>query len=188
MLNSKRGPLRDIRATNYERLDLVPADFRYRSIDRLLGRLKGPKKRLRRLVDPLRAEYDYQFIDCAPNISLVSESVFTAADALLIPMIPTTLSLRTLEQVRDFTQRKGYKLPLLPFFTMVDTRKRHHRDVMSSLPKSFPNVLQTSIPYASDVERMGLERAPLRDFAAKSRACEAYDALWSEIQERLPAG
>ena len=71
---------------------------------------------------------------------------------------------------------------------MVDTRKRHHRDVMASLPKSFPNVLQTSIPYASDVERMGTERAPLHDFAAKSRACEAYDSLWSEILERVPAG
>ena len=185
MLKGKRGANRDIRATNYDQLDLVPADFRYRRIDTVLGGLKRPKKRLRRLVDPQRDRYDFQWIDCAPNISLVSESVFSAADALLIPMIPTTLSMRPLKQVRDFTSRKGYDLPLLPFFTMADHRKRHHRDVIESLPRSFPNVLETVIPYASDVERMGVERAPVMDFAPRSKAASAYQALWDEIRARV---
>ena len=187
MLQSKRGAGRDIRATNYERLDVVPADFRYRHIDTLLGRLKNPRKRLKRLVDPQRSEYDHQWIDCTPTISLISESVFEAADALLVPMIPTTLSLRTLEQVSSFVGRKGYTLPLLPFFTMADHRKRHHREVMETLPASFPNVLDTVIPYASDVERMGTERAPLQDFAPRSKAAEAYRSLWDEVQEKLTA-
>ncbi len=186
MLKGKRGANRDIRATNYDHLDVVPADFRYRSIDAVLGRLKRPKKRLRRLVDPQRAEYDYQWIDCAPNISLISESVFAAADALLIPMIPTTLSLRTLKQVQDFTSRKGYDLPLMPFFTMADQRKKHHREILDALPRTFPSMLRTIIPYASDVERMGVERAPLLEYAPRSKAAVAYQSLWEEISARLP--
>ena len=41
------------------------------------------------------------FLDCPPSISLVSENVFEAADALLVPLIPATLSSRTFEQLRD---------------------------------------------------------------------------------------
>jgi len=185
MLQGKSGASRDIRATNYERLDVVPADFRYRRIDTLLGRLKRPKKRLSRLINPQREDYDFQWIDCAPTISLISESVFEAADVLLMPMVPTTLSLRTLEQVTEFMDRKGYRKPLLPFFTMVDQRKTLHREVMTELPKTFPGMLKTVIPYSSDVERMGTTRAPLRDFAPKSKAAKGYDALWVELQQLL---
>ncbi len=53
------------------------------------------------MLAPLADEYDYVFLDCPPSISLVSESVFEAADALLVPLIPATLSSRTFEQLRD---------------------------------------------------------------------------------------
>ena len=51
------------------------------------------------MLEPLRDEYDYIFLDCPPSISLVSESVFEAADALLVPIIPATLSSRTFDQL-----------------------------------------------------------------------------------------
>ena len=43
------------------------------------------------MLAPLRDDYDWVFLDCPPSISLVSESVFEAADALLVPLIPATL-------------------------------------------------------------------------------------------------
>jgi chromosome partitioning protein len=46
-------------------------------------------------------------------------------------------------------------------------------------------VLTTSIPSASDVERMGLERTIIEAFAPRSRAAKAYRDLWSEIRARL---
>ena len=42
------------------------------------------------------------FLDCPPGISLLSESVLHAADTLLVPLIPTTLSVRTLDQLTEF--------------------------------------------------------------------------------------
>ena len=41
---------------------------------------------------PLAESYDLVVLDCPPSISLVSENIFRAADALLLPTIPTTLS------------------------------------------------------------------------------------------------
>ena len=47
-------------------------------------------------------DYDIVFLDCPPSISLVSENVLHAADTLLVPLIPATLSLRTFDQLTRF--------------------------------------------------------------------------------------
>ena len=120
-----------IKGTDHERLDLLPADFSYRHMDLVLDATKRPTRRLGRLLAPLADEYDYVFLDCPPSISLVSESVFDAADALLVPLIPATLSSRTLDQL-DAVRRHGARRDpqVLAFFSMVDGRKRLHREVM----------------------------------------------------------
>jgi cellulose biosynthesis protein BcsQ len=139
-----------------------------------------------KLLRPLSQAYDYVFLDCPPSISLVSENIFRAADGLLLPLIPTTLSLRTYEQLLDFLEGHRIQgLELLPFFSMVDRRKRMHLEVMESLPDSRRELLQTQIPYASDVEKMGIHRMPVGEFAPNSPAWKAYLALWSEVQARL---
>ena len=99
-------PRRVIKGTDHERLDLLPADFSYRHMDLALDATKRPTRRSARLLAPLAAEYDYVFLDCPPSISLVSESVFEAADALLVPLIPATLSSRTFEQLERSSRER----------------------------------------------------------------------------------
>ncbi len=175
-----------IKGTDYPGLHLLPADFSYRKLDLLLAHTEKPARKLRQLLKPLADEYAYVFLDCPPSISLLSESVLGAADALISPIIPTTLSVRTLEQLQTFIDdQRLTRLRLLPFFSMVDRRKNLHRQIMATLPKQFLSFLNTHIPYASDVERMGIERAVLASFAPSSRAAKAYEALWREIKARL---
>jgi chromosome partitioning protein len=175
-----------IKGTDHAHLDLLPADFSYRHMDLALDTTKRPTRRIAKLLRPFAAEYDYVFLDCPPSISLVSESVFEAADALLVPLIPATLSSRTFRQLRTVFDGYG-KRPrpqLLAFFSMFDRRKRLHRDVMDGLSEE-PGVLKSAIPAASDVERMGKHRAPIGLFAPHSRAAGAYEALWAEIRNHL---
>ena len=68
----------------------------------MLDATKKPTRRLARLLAPLGGQYDLVFLDCPPGISLLSESVLQAADSLLVPLIPTILSLRTLDQLTEF--------------------------------------------------------------------------------------
>jgi chromosome partitioning protein len=183
LLSGKKALNRAIRGTDYELLDLIPADFSYRKMDATLGREKKPKRQLARVLDPLDDEYDLLLIDCAPSIALASESVFHAADALLVPTIPTPLSLGTLGQI--LAHLKGSGSRILPFFSMVDRRKGLHRDICddrASLPCRF---LETEIPYSSVVERMGIHRAPVATYDRSSKAARAYDRLWGEIQDSL---
>ena len=178
-----------IKATDYEGLDLLPADFSYRHMDLALDHTKRPVKQISRILKPLAREYELLLIDCAPSISLVSESVFRAADVLLVPTIPTPLSLRTLLQLlRSLQQVRAKRLGVYPFFCMVDRRKALHRstaDLAAEIPVPF---LRTQIPYSSQVEQMGTYRAPLHAFTRSSPPARAYLALWREVRRWLRSG
>jgi cellulose biosynthesis protein BcsQ len=178
-LKSDAGSL--IKGTDHPGLDLLPADFSYRHMDLVLDECGKPTRRLARVLEPLTGEYEYIFLDCPPSISLVSESVFGAADALLVPIVPATLSSRTIAQLEAVVD--GGPL-LLPFFSMVDRRRKLHREVMEELGAS---VLGAAIPLSADVERMGQARDVLAAFAPRSRAALAYNALWSDVRARLEA-
>ena len=176
-----------VKGTDFEYLDLLPADFSYRNLDLVLEENKKPTKQLGRLLKPLSQEYDCIFLDCPPSISLVSENIFRAADALLVPMIPTTLSARTLDQLQEFLAGHAFNpnMQFMPFFSMVDRRKRLHTDLMAALPKAYPDFLQTSIPYSAEVERMGVYRMPVVLKSPDNPASKAYSALWQEVKTRL---
>ena len=185
MLRGKRDLDEVIKGSDYANLDLLPADFSYRNMDLLLGDSKKPALQLLKLLRPLAQHYDLVVLDCPPSISLVSENIFRAADALLLPTIPTTLSLRTMEQLLDFMQGHGLNTPVYAFYSMVDRRKRMHLDIISSPADPRCTVLETTIPYATEVERMGLERRPVTDYAPRSTAARAYQALWDEVKARV---
>lgn len=174
-----------IKGSDYENLDLLPADFSYRHMDLVLESSKKPLQRLNKLLKPLADEYDILFLDCPPSISLVSENVFNVANALLIPTIPTVLSLRTLQQIEDFFAKEHLNISrLMPFFSMVDMRKSLHKDIVENPPQHQAPFLQNYIPYASEIEQMGVHRAAVSDYAGKSRSALAYEQLWLEIKSR----
>ena len=183
LVRGKTDAAARIKGTDYERLDLLPADFSYRHMDLHLDAAKRPTRRLARVLAPLEPEYDYVFLDCPPSISLVSESAFDAADALVIPLLPASLSARTLERIDEVAGDRGPRR--LAFFSMVDARKRMHREVMASFTAERPDMLRTAVPFAADVERMGRTRAPLEEFAPRGTAAGAFRELWKEIRERL---
>ena len=187
LIEGKREIHESLKETDFLNLDLLPADFSYRAMDLVLDDAKKPTRQFERLLEPMGEDYDLVFLDCPPGITLVSEAVFRAADALIVPTIPTTLSERTLVELIDFIgeQPKLGGLRVMPFFSMVDRRKRLHQDLVESLPGRFPQILNQSIPYASEVERMGIHRMPLMAFSPRSQVASAYESLWEEISGRL---
>jgi cellulose biosynthesis protein BcsQ len=134
----------------------------------------------------LREAYSALFLDCAPGISLLSENVLRAADAIIVPLLPTPRSVRMLAQLRDFIDGEGWvDLMLLPFFSMVDRRKSLHHDVIENTRGQIPTMLATEVPYWSEIERMSLHRAPVPAFAPGGPAAQIYSALWAEVASRM---
>lgn len=186
LLNGTRLLPELILSTGYANLDLLPADFSYRNFDVRLAERKNPTERLLKMSRSLRNVYSVLFLDCAPGISLMSENVLYAADAIIVPLLPTPLSVRMLEQLQDFLARKDWTdLMLLPFFSMVDRRKSLHHEIIARTREQFPALLLTEVPYSSEIERMSLRRAPIPSFAPRSAAAQVYSALWMELSRAL---
>lgn len=175
----------NIHATDDPAVHIVPADFSLRHLDLELDDTKRPTRRLAALLEPVADHYDIALIDCAPGITLTSESVFDAADALIVPTIPTTLSERTLDQLTRFLAGQTHAPMVLPFASMVDRRKRLQRDLVAHLSSDIPGFLPTAIPNASVIEQMGVERAPVAAFAPTSAAASAFRQLWVDIAARI---
>lgn len=174
--------------SEFDNLWILPADFSYRHLDLELDAGKKPRKRLARKLRAFVGVFDLVLIDCPPSVSLVSEAVLRASDALLVPVVPTTLSMRTLNQVRAFAQTAGKHEPsLLPFLSMVDRRKRLHLDTCDACLAD-ERFLRTVIPSASIVERMGLTRAPVAATQPSQPAAKAFASLWREVAGRLEIG
>ncbi|MGE5292475.1 MAG: ParA family protein [Micromonosporaceae bacterium] len=171
-----------IKGTDFEHLDLLPADFTYRRMDLQLDAAKKPTRQIGRLLAPLEGEYDVVFLDCPPSVSLVSENVLHAADTLIVPLIPTTLCTRTLDQLTTFVESFDSHQPsIVAFFSMVDRRKRLHRDIVENLPAERADIAAAIVPALSLIEQMAIRRAPLPFYAPRSRAAQCYRQLWNEI-------
>jgi chromosome partitioning protein len=175
-----------IKGTDYENLDLLPADPSMRKMDLLLQQSKKTTQKLSQLLKPLKEHYDFIFLDCPPNITLVSENVFYAADYMLIPVIPTPLAMRTFEQiVHFFWKKKIDDKALVPFFSMVERRKKIHLQILETAREKYPVFLNTYIPYRSEIEQMGIHRQPSVVKNTKSTASQAYQSLWHEVYLKM---
>jgi cellulose biosynthesis protein BcsQ len=172
-----------IKATDYNNLDLLPADFAYRNLDRFLQR--RPDRDLAEVLRKLGRGYTHVLLDCPPGLSTLSENVFDAADLVVVPTIPTVFSLRTLARLVDHFGDRGEETKMAAFLSMVDRRKSLHRDISEWALQHPGFFLSAQVPYASVVEQMSVRRMPLAVVARQDAATTAFDALWSDVGARL---
>ena len=175
-----------IKASDFANLDLLPSDFSYRHMDMELDATKKPTRRIGKLLSSLQDEYDLVVIDCPPTISMASESVLEAADVVAVPIVPSTLSARTADQldgfVRDF---EGNPPRLFGFISIVDRRRALHQATVEALPQAHAWIRPLCIPSSSVVEQMAVRRAPLHAFAQSTPAAQAYAELWIGVRSAL---
>ncbi|BAV09771.1 Cellulose biosynthesis protein BcsQ [Filimonas lacunae] len=170
--------------TAYENLWVIPADLSARNADVVLDEMKQSKKKIKNLLSNVKG-FDIVFLDCPPGISLLHDNVFHAADWVLMPNIPTTLSIRSYETVVDyFTEHDLDTAKIKCFFSMVDHRKNLHHEIVQTFYKD-KIFFKNYIPYLSDVEKMGVNQLPLFDFANSSYAAQCYRDLWQEIKKTI---
>ena len=172
-------PDRQIVATATPDLDLLRADTSLRGLDQFFFEL-GKRKRLAKLLGDLDKTYDRIVLDCPPGLTETSEQVMRAADLILVPVIPSPLSRRALDEVVAYLAREhGKHAPILPVYSMVDRRRLLHRAATEREP-DWP-----VIPMASAIEQMTVRRAPVGSFAAATPAGEAFARLWTGVERRL---
>ena len=176
-----------IRGSDFDNLDILPANLTFRDFDIFLARMRNSRSRLKKALKGVKGDYDVVLLDCPPNISTLSENVFRSADGIVVPVIPSTLSQRTFEQLEDFF--RAHDLPLKKlhgFFSMVQGVKSLHGKTIDTMKRSHKKrLMKTQIAFASEIERMGVHRAPVMATAPKSAAAQSYQALHDEVMDRI---
>jgi len=186
LLKGGRSIDKNIKGTDFEGLDLLPADISYRHMDIALDNLKNSQKKLKEILKPLKKEYDLIILDCPPNVTLLSENIFFAADNIIVPTIPTTLSIISLNKLLIFFKDTSIdKKKLIPFYSMVEKRKIMHRQILDTPEDKTINFLKTHIPYNADIEKMGIYRQPSTHLNTNSVASKAYNNLWDEVKKEI---
>lgn len=172
----------------FDNLDLIPADLSAGKMDILLNDAdKSPAKQLKHWLKPLKDIYDFVFLDCPPGFSTLADAIFKVSDVVLMPAIPTTLSVRTYEIVKAHMEDKKIDADkLMCYFNMVDIRKNLHMEVMQTYAKDM-RFFQYFIPSSSDIEKMGLHQKPILATSPNSRGSHSFQALWEEIKEGVIA-
>ena len=177
---------KNIKGTDYKNLDLLPSDFALRNLETAFYKFKRPKNRLEKTLKIFEAEYDLIIFDCPVTVNILAENILNASDFILVPLIPTTLCVRTFRQLLSFCRKNNYDTGKIhAFFSMVDRRKKMHNETMAMMLKEFNGILRSFIPSLSQIERMGIDREPVAASAPGSVAAKAYQNLWAKFQKSV---
>jgi len=171
-----------IRSTEYDDLDVLPADASYRDLDLVFDHAKKSEQRVAKILDHVDGDYDVVILDCPPGAALVAENAVFSADAVVVPLVPSPLSMRSLEQVEEIVAASKSKARVVAFLSMVDRRKTLHRHAVEHLPEKHRTVTDVVVPATVQIERMGTERAPVGTYAPGAEAARAYGELWSRVR------
>lgn len=177
---------KSIKATNWSLLDLLPADFEQRKVDRYLQNKKHPSTQMKSIVEELENFYDVIVLDCPPEASLVSENIVKLSTLICSPVLPNAMSLNTLELTQQFANKiKPKTKKLYSAFNQVDLRKNLHKNLLNRYLDRDPRFLKTVVPASAEVENMTINRSPIGYINSHSRAASAFRTMTEELFELM---
>ena len=182
--------------TTVDHLALLPANRQLTGAEIELVPLADRERRLRRILEPLRRDYDYIFIDTPPSLGLLTLNALVAADTVLIPL---NCEYFALEGIADLLAtldrvRAAFNAPLAlegVLLTMYDDRTNLGQQVSGNIREYFGDqVYRTVIPRNIRLGEAPSHGVPAILYDARSRGAEAYVALAHEFlgRERSRAG
>ena len=174
-------------------LSLIPSDRHLAGAEVELVALQDRESRLRRLLKPLRDDYDYIFIDCPPSLGLLTLNALVAADTVLIPLHCEYFALEGLaDLVATLRRVRAAFNPDLDIdgvlLTMYDERTNLGQQVSRDVRGFFKEkVFDTVIPRNVRLGEAPSHGVPVILYDIKSKGAESYMALAREFLARRTA-
>jgi len=179
-----------IRPTGFPNLSLLPSGRDLVGAEIELVDRDGRESRLREILNGVRAEYDFVFVDCPPALSLLTVNGLTAADSVLIPLQTEYFALEGLSELLESVERVRHGFnPGLEIegilLTMYDERTNLGRQVLEDIRAHFGAlVYETVIPRNVRLGEAPSFGKPVLAYDVKSKGAEAYLALGRELLRR----
>ncbi|MBR3326192.1 MAG: ParA family protein [Atopobiaceae bacterium] len=181
-------PLADVVVdTPVEGARIAPATIQLAGAEIELVSVMARESVLRYVVDPVREDYDYVFVDCPPSLGLLTVNALVAADSLLIPIQCEFYALEGLSKLLESMRMvKGRLNPQLRIFgvvmTMFDVRTTLSKQVVQEVRDYFGDkVYQTVIPRNVKLSEAPSHGLPINRYDPSSKGAQAYVALAEEV-------
>ena len=175
-------------------VDLIGANVNLAGAELDLIGMDHREARLKLVLDKVKDEYDYVFIDCPPSLGLLTLNCLCAADSFLVPLQCEYYALEGLSQlmttVRMVKKTMNPKLSLEGvLLTMFDGRTNLSIQVVEEVKKHFPGeVFASGVPRNVRLSEAPSHGKPITAYDRMCRGAEAYLSLADEILSKNGKG
>lgn len=176
-----------IYTTDIDSLDIIPSHIDLVGAEIEMLNLENRERVLKRLLDPLRAEYDFILIDCSPSLGLITVNALTAADSVVIPVQCEYFALegisKLLNTIKIIKSKLNQRLEIEGFLlTMYDSRLRLANQIYDEVKRHFQElVFKTVIQRNVKLSESPSHGLPVILYDADSTGSKNHLALAKEI-------
>ena len=179
-----------IYTTDIEGLDIVPSHIDLVGAEIEIIQLENREKVLKKILDPLKNDYDYILIDCSPSLGLITVNSLTASDSVIIPVQCEYFALegisKLLNTIKIIKSKLNPTLDIEGFLlTMYDSRLRSANQVYKKVKNHFQElVFNTVIQRNVKLSEAPSHGIPVILYDAESKGAQNYLSLAKEIIKR----
>ena len=179
-----------IYTTDIEGLDIIPSHIDLVGAEVEMLNIDEREYVLKRILEPIRNEYDYILIDCSPSLGLITVNALTAADTVVIPVQCEYFALegisKLLSTIKIIKSRLNTKLEIEGFLlTMYDSRLRLANQIYDEVKRPFQElVFKTVIHRNVKLSESPSHGLPVILYDADSTGAKNHLSLAKEIINR----
>ena len=171
-------------------LTVLPADIRLAGAEIELANMERRERVIADMLEGVREQFDYIFIDCPPSLGILTLNAFTAADSLLVPLqceyyaMEGVADLTTSVKIANRRLNKNLYIEGM-LLTMYDNRLNFSTQVAEELRRYFgARVYDTVIPRNVRLAEAPSHGRPITEYDAGSKGARAYLAAAEEFLQR----
>lgn len=175
-----------IQHTDFENLDVIPANIDLSAAEVQLVTEVGREQVLASVLRPLRNEYDVIIIDCQPSLGLLTVNALTAADGVIIPVAAEFFALRgvalLMQSIEKVQSRINPSLEVYGVLVTMFTKTLHCEEVMQRIHEAFQDkVFHTVISRSIKLPDSNVAAAPITFYAPGHKTSKEYREVAREL-------
>lgn len=179
-----------IYTTDIEGMDTITSHIDLVGAEIEMLNLSDREKVLKRVLAPIKDDYDYILIDCSPSLGLITVNALTAADSVIIPVQCEYFALegisKLLNTIKIIKNKLNPALNIEGFLlTMYDSRLRLANQIYDEVKRHFQElVFKTVIMRNVKLSEAPSHGLPVILYDADSTGAKNHLALAQEIIQK----
>ena len=179
-----------ILSTEIEGLDIIPSHIDLVGAEIEVLNMESREQILKRILLPLKSQYDYILIDCSPSLGLITVNALTAADSVIIPVQCEYFALegisKLLNTIKIIKSKLNPALEIEGFLlTMYDSRLRLANQIYEEVKRPFQDLVFTTVIQRNvKLSEASSYGKPVLLYDADSKGAQNYMQLAQELMEK----